>query len=106
MLQSNPFTEAKPFLWDGCGPELEEKQRYLCHCLLLARIANRIDRRNYVTAKLMIHLRLGAEFPLIESFLGAGLGVPLSQLTPENVQAYRLRWLTQLESDWAAGIRE
>lgn len=104
-MRVNPFTEARPYLWNGEGLGGKLTKRYLCYCLLSAYEAESIDLISYQTAKHMILSRLGHDYPTVESFLCAGHNIPLSQLTQPVVQSYRFLWLADLEKLWNQGER-
>jgi hypothetical protein len=105
-VRVNPFTQAKPYLWNGEGREGKQgKERYLCHALALARGDRQIDVADYSVAGNMIRARLG-EHTFVESWLACEAYIRVSELTPENVQAYRLRWLEDLEQLWNQGGRK
>lgn len=99
----NPFTQAKPYLWNGHG-EKQEQQRFLCHALGRAYEAGKVRPILCGRAEVMIHNRLGG-YVSVEGWLANELGLTLSVMTPENVQAYRLRWLEDLEQRWNQGER-
>lgn len=103
-MRSNPFTEARPYLWSGeqIGG-LKVKERYLCHALMRAHEDGHLDAETYGNAKVMIYTRLGDDYPSVESFLTCEARLPLALLTHENVQAYRFLWLAELEQLWNQG---
>lgn len=103
-MRSNPFTEARPYLWSGeqIGG-LKVKERYLCHALMRAHEDGHISEADYGQAKVIIHTLLTDDYPSVEAFLSCEAGLPLALLTHENVQAYRFLWLDKLEHNWNQG---
>lgn len=103
----NPFTAARPYLWNGQSRgEPVHQRRFLCHSLTLALSQSKIDINCYTIAKTMITTRLGPDYRFVEAFLCNKVGVSLEELTPEAVQEYRFLWLAQLEQLWNQGERK
>lgn len=111
-MRSNPFTDARPYLSNGelgeqvtVASSIAKKQKYLCLCLLMAYRDAAIVTADFELAKTMVYTRLGASYACVESFLCNEAHIPLGQLTPESVQAYRFLWLKELEQLWNQGER-
>jgi hypothetical protein len=102
-MSLNPFAAARQYLWDGSTPrETAGKRRYLCHALEDVRIAGMISGFTHQVAQEMIRSRLG-EYRSLESWLCNEAGVSVNDTTAVNMQAYRLRWLDELEQHWTRG---
>lgn len=103
-MSINPFAAARQYLWDGSTPrETAGKRRYLCHALEDTCITGKIGTLMHIAAQNMIRNRLG-NYRSLESWLCNEAGVSVSETTPENMQAYRSRWLEELEQLWNLGV--
>lgn len=104
-VSNNPFAVARQYLWDGSKKdEGFPKERFLCHTVMAGRNFGKVSGNDCTRARDMIRSRLG-EYTFLESWLANEAHVSINDLTHENVQAYRLRWLGHLEQLWNQGER-
>lgn len=102
-MSNNPFTAARPYLWDGSlSDDVAAKQRFLCHALESAYKDYKISAVEFFGARGIIRTRLG-EYRFLEQWLANEAGISINDLVQENMQAYRLRWLETLEQQWNQG---
>ena len=99
---ANAFKNAKEFLWDGLGlyrPGASE--RYICTALTRAQTVSPIRLFGCVNARNIIAERMDNRAATLESWLSSYANVPEEQLTDENMQAYRHRWLDALIAEFS-----
>lgn len=97
-MKKNPFTEAKAFLWDGVGEMPYGRDRFICHTLTRVEGYEAQDAISMVQSSLRGHI-------VVEGWLRCVAGVKTYDLSIEVLQAYRLRWLNELERLWNRGVR-
>lgn len=101
---ANAFRIAKELLWDGLGPcRPWASERYICTALAVAQTVSPIRLFGCVNAKNIIAERMGSSVVTLESWLSSYANVPEEQLTDENMQAYRNRWLDALIAEFSQG---
>ncbi|MFP3556372.1 hypothetical protein SB861_37515 [Paraburkholderia sp. SIMBA_049] len=105
-MSINPFAAARQFVWDGINPKMADGQeRFLCYALMAARDRAGVEAEDCYRARAMILSRLG-EYKYLESWLCNAVGVSVNDTTQQNMQAYRLRWLNELEQLWNTGAHQ
>jgi hypothetical protein len=105
-MGKNPFSVARQYVWDGKDYKATKThERFLCHALLVACDSGNIEPRQYEQAVDMIQIRLG-EHKFLESWLCCEAGVRLGEISHEQGQLYRFRWLDHLEQLWNQGERK
>ena len=96
MKSSEMLRKAKDFLWDGVSPRagVLNTNVGICYALICAVGRDESPR---------VHQEIGrrlAPYGYVDNWLHHIAGVPWEQLTPENVQAYRHRWLEHLIKEY------
>ena len=94
MKSSEKLRRAKKLLWDGVSPCARGLEGHICLALDKA-----VGWKKSSGLRLVIMSRL-RPYEGVRTWLREVVGVPWDQLTDENVQAYRHRWLDHLINEY------
>ena len=101
---ASAFKNAKEFLWDGLGTcQPLASERYICAALTRAQTVSQIRLFGCVNARNIIAERMNSRARTLELWLSIRANVPTEQLSDENMQAYRHRWLDALIAEFSQG---
>jgi hypothetical protein len=93
------FAKALDYLWDGGNGRPNE---YICHAINCTplNIAAPATRRGADAAMVIVCNRLGGQHTVV-TWLEDVAKIPYNEMTCENVQAYRKRWLEALAKEFS-----
>jgi hypothetical protein len=96
------FAKALDHLWNGKSGGIRQTE-YICHAIdrTTFNIAAPATERGADAARKIVSTRLGRGRATVGEWLEDVAKVPYSQLTYENVQAYRKRWLESLAQEFS-----
>jgi hypothetical protein len=96
------FAKALDYLWDGIYDGKDYKSEYICHAINRTplNIAAPATRRGADAAMVIVCNRLGGQHTVV-TWLEDVAKIPYNEMTCENVQAYRKRWLEALAKEFS-----
>ena len=107
--EANPFHLAKRYLAHTIEDEhYDRKQEFICHALRDVWTANKCDGTDFAVAKRMVLARL-SPYGTINCYLmdlAMAKTIRMRDITYENTQFFRHRWLDHLADEWDQGIRK
>lgn len=101
-MKSNPFRDAKKYLRKD---ENSNGELFICYAINIAMIHRKVKTSQYLLAQQIVMSRLGG-CTSVSDWLRTHPDVNNHDLTIDNRQAYRHRWLDHLADEWDKGVRK